>query len=162
MRGRCLSRGAAGEGGPAGARAIRHHPLVLALIAAFAAVVPLACASSSTAGKPAKISPDLVALHESRREAQRRGVDFRPEDPLLRVVEDRVVIDATAAGDVRALETDLIALGLRHAVAFGRIVSGELPITAIPTLGTLRSLAFAKPAAARTRSGGQPEMPSRP
>jgi hypothetical protein len=142
---------------------IGHRAVVLTLIAGLAAGPLLACASSSRAGKPsAKISPDLLALHESYRAARQRGGDFRSDNPLLRVVDDRVVIDATAAGDARALEADLVALGVRHAAVFGRIVSGELPIAAIPTLETLASLAFARPAASMGRSRGQPEMPSRP
>jgi hypothetical protein len=142
---------------------IGQQPIVFALIAGLAAGPLLACASSSPAGKPsAKIGADLLALHESYREARQRGVDFRSDNPLLRVVDDRVVIDATAAGDARALEADLVALGMRHAAVFGRIVSGELPIAAIRTLETLASLAFARPATVQGRSRGQSEMPSRP
>ena len=140
---------------------IGFRSLALTLIAGLAAALPLACASSSAAGKPAKVTPDLLALYESYREARQRGVDFHPDNPLLRVVDDRVVIDAAATGDVRALEADLVALGLRRAAAFGRIVSGELPIAAIPTLSTLASLAFAR-GAALSRSPGRPETPSRP
>ena len=140
---------------------IGRRPVVLALIASLAAGLPSACTRSSAAGKPAKITRDLLALHESYREARRRGVDFHPDNPSLRVVEDRVVIDATATGDVRALEADLVALGMRHAAAFGRIVPGQLPIAAIPTLSTLASLAFAR-GAALGRSPGVPETPRRP
>jgi hypothetical protein len=124
---------------------------------------PTAPPAAVSAGKPsAKIGAELLALYASYREAQQRGVDFRSSNPLLRVVEDRVVIDATAASDVRALEADLVALGLRNAAAFGRIVSGQLPIAAIPTLDTLASLAFARPAASQGRTREQPGMPSRP
>ena len=140
---------------------IGRRPIVLALIAGLAVGLLSACTSSSAGGKPAKITADLLALHESYREARRRGVDFHPDNPLLRVVEDRVVIDAAAIGDVRALEADLVALGMRYAAAYGRIVSGQLPIAAIPTLSTLASLAFAR-AAALGRSPGVPETPSRP
>ena len=116
----------------------------------------------STAGKAsAKISPDLLALHESYREARRRGSVFRPTSPSLRIVDDRVVIDATASGDARALEADLVALGMRNAAAFGRIVSGELPIDAIPALDTLASLAFARPSAS-SHSPGPAQPPPRP
>jgi hypothetical protein len=137
--------------------------MVAVLIVGLLAMLSTACAGYSAADKPStKVSPDLVALHESYREARRSGAGFRPDNPLLRVVEDRVVIDAVATGDTRALEADLVALGLRHAAAFGRIVSGELPIAAIPTLATLASLAFARPATAQSRSHGQPAMPNRP
>jgi hypothetical protein len=109
-------------------------------------------ATTRPGDKPSsKVSPDLLALSEAYREARRRGVAFEPGSAVLRIVDDRVVIDATAAGDTVALEADLIALGLRHAAAFGRVVSGELPIDAIPGLDTLASLAFARPAAPARR-----------
>lgn len=155
---------------------------LLALLAALAASLLLACTSASpdgtpasdagTGGRPAmaaspggkpatKISPDLLALHDAYREARQRGVDFRASSPLLRVVGDRVVIDATAAGDAQVLEADLVALGMRNASAFGRVVSGELPIDAIPALDSLVSLVFARPTAA-SRSLGSPQTPPRP
>ena len=73
---------------------------------------------------------------------------FRSKDPLVRVVDDRVVVDAVASGDVNALKSDLISLGMQEAVAFGRIVSGQLPISAIPAMAALPSLNFARPASA--------------
>jgi hypothetical protein len=140
-------------------------PILLALVAWLA--VGSACAAggapsnSSTGGRSAKIGADLLALHESYRSARQGGAEFRPQNPLLRIVDDRVLIDAAAADDARALEADLVALGLRHAAVFGRVVSGELPIAAIPSLGTLRSLAFARPSTP-SRRPGTPEMPGRP
>ena len=156
--------------------------MLLALLAGLAGGLILSCSGASQDGKPAseadpagrpamaasprgkpttKISPDLLALHESYGEARRRGVDFRVSSPLLRVVGDRVVIDATAAGDARLLEADLVALGMRNASLFGRVVSGELPIDAIPALDSLANLAFARPATAG-RSLGNPQPPPRP
>lgn len=142
-----------------------HRAVVLALITVLAAGPLSGCAGSSSdgTGKPsAKVHPELLALHESYREAQQRGADLRPNNSLLRVVDDRVVIDATATGDALVLQADLVGLGMRNAAVFGRIVSGELPIAAIPALTTLASLAFARPATAQGRSRGRPEMPSRP
>ena len=112
-----------------------------------------------TAVKPsAKVGPELRALYEAYGEARQRGVDFHSNNPLLRVVDDRVLIDATAATDTPALEADLVALGLRDAAAFGRIVSGQLPISAIPALDTLESVAFVRAATMRL-SPGPRQMP---
>ena len=112
-----------------------------------------------TAVKPsAKVGPELRALYEAYGEARQRGVDFHSNNPLLRVVDDRVLIDATAATDTPALEADLVALGLRDATAFGRIVSGQLPISAIPALDTLESVAFVRAATMRL-SPGPRQMP---
>ena len=85
--------------------------------------------------------------------AQRRAVSFRSNDPLVRVVDDRVVVDAIASGDVDTLKSDLMFLGMDDAVAFGRIVSGHLPIWAIPAAAALASVQFAQPAVAITNVG---------
>ena len=124
--------------------------------------VPAAAApaGSDASAKPAtKIAGDLRALYEAYREARSRGVDPRPADRGWPVVDDRVIIDATAAGDPRALETDLTRLGLRNGTAFGRVVSGQLPISAIPALDGLDTLAFAHAAALR-RTPGASRAPS--
>jgi hypothetical protein len=96
--------------------------------------------------------------------AQGGGTAFTPSNPLLRVHEGRVQIDAVASGDVHALQADLQALGMQGAVAFGRVVSGQLPLTAINALATLASLQFARPAYATTNVGplspGAPHVPA--
>ena len=101
----------------------------------------------------AKISPELRALHEAYLSAQRNRTPLPPRDPLVPVIDDRVIIDASASGDVPALQADLVALGMREAVSAGRIVSGQLPISAIGSLATLPTLQFAWPAAAATHRG---------
>src|SRR4029453_9184212 len=85
--------------------------------------------------------------------AQGGGVAFTPSNPLLRVSAGRVVIDAVASGDVHALQTDLEALGMQGAVAFGRIVSGQLPMAAIEDMAMLTSPQFAWPPYAKTNGG---------
>jgi len=72
---------------------------------------------------------------------------------LITLVNDRVVVDAVASGDVNVLKADLVSLGMRQAVALGRVVSGELPISAIPQAAALASLRFAQSAAAMTHVG---------
>ena len=51
-----------------------------------------------------------------------------------------MVVDTAAEGDPKALASDLEALGLEDPAVFGRMVSGRLPIPAIPALGALASL----------------------
>ncbi len=133
-------RGGAGVGTHAVAGATR---LLLVLLATFAAAP--ACAAGDRPQKPARVSADLLALHESYRAAHGRGEAVPVERSNLRVLGDRVLIDAVAAGDPGVLEADLVALGLRHPATFGRIVSGEFPIAAIPKLQSLASLALARP-----------------
>lgn len=103
----------------------------------------------------AKFSHSLVALHEQHAAhlTQRRSAPFKPADPLVTLADDRVLVDAISSGGVEALKSDLEALGMQEAVAFGRVVSGQLPISQLPAAAELASLRFAQPAAAITRTG---------
>ena len=116
---------------------------------------------AQTAGngeRMSKVTPELVALYDqySAYVASHRAGAFRPADPLARVIDDRVVVDAVASGDAEVLKSDVVSLGMRNAVAFGRVVSGELPISAIPALNALPSLQFARAAALSTRGEPHP------
>jgi hypothetical protein len=102
------------------------------------------------AGEMHKIGPELKTLYEeySTHLAAHETTSFQPSSQLVRVNDGRVVIDAVSTGDVNALKSDLESLGMQRAVAFGRIVSGELPIASIPAMEILASLNYAKAALA--------------
>ena len=112
-------------------------------------------AQTSKHGPMAKLTPSLVLLYTQHadRQAQRSAVPFTSSDPLVMLVNDRVVIDAVASGDVNALKSDLVSLGMQQTIAFGRVVSGQLPISVIPAAAGLASLRFAQSAAAMTHVG---------
>ena len=114
-----------------------------------------AWAATGKAGPMAKVSHDLMVVYDQHEAylAQGGGAVFTPSNPLLRVSKGQVVIDAVASGDVHALRADLEALGMQGAVAFGRIVSGRLPIATIEGMAALASLQFAWPAYATTNVG---------
>jgi hypothetical protein len=106
----------------------------------------------------------LISLYEqySSYVASHNAGAFQPTDRLVRVVDDRVVVDAVASDDVNALKADLVSLGIQQAVAFGRIVSGQLPISAIPAMAALPSLNFARAASASMQRGQGPLSPVTP
>ena len=108
-----------------------------------------------------KVGTVLSALHEdyTSHQSQGDGTNFESENPLVRIVEDRVVIDAVASGDASVLRADLEALGMQKASGFGRMVSGQLPIRAIADADALDSLQFARPAGAATRDPVGPATP---
>ena len=141
----------------------RHGPLDLYswLTASVVACLVLAGGSGSAApdkdGPMAKISPELRALYDTYLAAQRGSSPFRASDPLIRIVDDRVIVDAVASGDVVALEADLRALGMQGTASAGRMVSGQLPISAIGALTGLPSLRFVRAATSVTHdsSGGK-------
>jgi hypothetical protein len=98
----------------------------------------------------AKLAHSLVNLHEQYTTylAQRSAVPFSSSDPLVRLADNRVVIDAVASQDVNGLKADLESLGMQHAVAFGRMVSGQLPVSALAAAASMASLQFAQLATA--------------
>ena len=106
-------------------------------------------------GPLAKLTDSLTALYSRHNGhlAELSTAAFSSDDPLIRLVGDRVMIDAVASGDANVLKSDLESLGMQEAVAFGRIVSGQLPISAIPSAAALASLRFAQPVAATTDVG---------
>ena len=125
----------------------------LALLLALTAV--LAAGPASAGAKDGKVSPALWVLHEEYEAhmAAAKGAPFRSRDGLARVRADRVAIEAAAEGDPRELEAALVALGLRRSAVAGRLVSGELPIAAIPALATVPGLRLARPSYAGRRAG---------
>ena len=125
------------------------------VIALCILVTGRASAATGKEGAMAKVGHDLAVLYDEYEsyQAQGGGAKFKPSDGLVPVIGGRVVIDAVASGDVQALQADLEALGMQGAVAFGRIVSGQLPISVIEGMATLASLQFARPAYATTNVG---------
>jgi len=122
------------------------------------ALVVLGSGTASAApkgGQSHKIGAALMALHSEHAQhaAQRSGFPFASSNPLARLADERVVIDAVADGDPLALKAALSSLGMRHLAVFGRVVSGELPIAAIPALAAIASLRFARPSYARRAAG---------
>jgi len=141
-----------------GAKGVFGRTLVVSRLTVLSITFLVLAAGSGLAavdkdGPMAKISPELLALYDAYLAAQRGGIPFSPNDPLVRLVDDRVIVDATASGNVAALETDLRALGMRGTVSAGRIVSGQLPILAIGALANLHSLRFVRAAASVTHGG---------
>ncbi|PYO11635.1 MAG: hypothetical protein DMD75_10275 [Candidatus Rokuibacteriota bacterium] len=125
------------------------------------ACLVLAGGSASAApekdGPMAKVSGELRTLYDEYLAAQRGGTPFSASDPLVRIIDDRVIVDAVASGDVAALEADLRVLGMQGSVSAGRMVSGQLPISAIGALSGLSSLRFVRAATSVTHghSGGK-------
>ncbi len=76
---------------------------------------------------------------------------FEPANSVLPVINGELVIDAIAENDSKDLLKSLNALGLKNAAVAGRVVSGRLPIGAIPKLQSISALRFARPAYASTR-----------
>ena len=66
-------------------------------------------------GPLAHVGIDLALLHyeHSTHVVDGSLKDFQPSNPLLHIVDEHVVVDVTANGDVSELAADLEALGMR-------------------------------------------------
>lgn len=128
--------------------------MAVVVVALFSAISGCTSADShrvvSVSESSPRISPELIALYYeySSQPAAARKEPFRTGNVLVRIIDDHVLVDAVASGDVNVLKADLVALGLRDGVSFGRVVSGQLPISSIPSLSELASLGLARAAAA--------------
>jgi len=139
---------------------VRWIPIILSmsfLVMAIGCTPTPAQTPPETSVKMTKVGQELLALYNeySAFVASSKGEKFQSANPLVRLVGDRVVIDATASGEAAVLKADLQALGMQQTVAFGRIVSGELPIRSIPAMGRLESLNFARAASSSLNSPGE-------
>ncbi len=99
----------------------------------------------------------LSAEYQTYRQGLAKGAAktgaFAPAKTLARVVGERVVIDAVAADDPRALRETLEALGAEVTGVAGRLVSARLPMDQLPALEGVAALKFARPSVAVTRTG---------
>src|SRR5215831_10916530 len=122
------------------------------VIALCTLVSGYAWAASSKEGRLARVDHALAEMYKKWEAylAQGGGAAFTPSNPLLRVHEGWVLIDAVAFDDVNTLRAALEALGMREAVVHGRIVSGRMFIPAIEDMAALASLQFARPAYSTT------------
>ena len=108
-----------------------------------------------------KIGAELAGLKRAFERQKRPRTDatvaFQPENPLLQIrAGGYVVVDAVAEGnDTGQLMAELTALGLIKAAAFGRVVSGLMPIAALDRMASLKSLRFARPAYQPANRTGQ-------
>lgn len=108
-------------------------------------------------GPLSKIGYDLARLYFAyrahRRAAAAEGdTSFQPPGGGMTVTEaGKVTVDATAAESGEQLRADLDALGLDGGATAGPVVSGRLPIEALPEAAALESLRSLRPSVAMTQ-----------
>lgn len=106
-------------------------------------------------GPLAKMGMSLTRLYAEYDAHKASGVKrpFVPTNKHMPARDGYVSIDAVAKQDAARLLTALQALGLKGGAASGPMVSGRLPIEAIPDAAALADLRFARPARAMTFTG---------
>ncbi len=92
-----------------------------------------------------KVSNVLWGLYQEHQQVpgQKAWTIYAQEkgyDQALILSDEKVVIEAVAEQDAQALKTNLEAIGLENGAAFGRMVSGLLPISQVAKLSGLKNL----------------------
>ncbi len=97
-----------------------------------------------------KIDPALIELKSefeqgARLKSGRSG--FQSDNPLLQITDGKVVVDIVSqTPDNEGLKKTLEAAGMKITGAFGRVISGIIPIESIDKLNSIAALRYAKPA----------------
>ena len=102
-------------------------------------------------GPLSKADMDLLLLYHRW---TRRAVDRQGVSESLQIQNGRVTVDAIAAGTVADLASDLKRLGAKNVATAGALVSGQIPISAIPDAARLPTLQSMRPSRPRTQSSG--------
>ncbi|MBD2568872.1 S8 family serine peptidase [Anabaena lutea] len=103
-----------------------------------------------TNGPLAKLSSDLATLftgiNPSSLQVNGLTGGLVANQSSLQIIGDNIAIEATADSDPAQLLSDLQALGLQQVSAFGRVVSGLIPISELDKVAALSSLRLVRPA----------------
>ncbi len=113
-----------------------------------AAILPV-----TTPDKNAKLSGDLQKTYNASNKPAFRALATGkpgPADVLnkdVQIAGNRVIINVTAKeSDISTTKIELAKLGFRETGTFGRMISGSIPINAIPNLASLKTVRYAAPA----------------
>ena len=104
--------------------------------------------------KTEKVDQVLIELHDQFIRHKESGEDserFEGTYPQVRIVNERVLVDAIAAKGTVELENELRRLGATNLSSYGRIVSCYLPIASIAQLAAIDNLQFARASRPTTR-----------
>lgn len=95
------------------------------------------------------ISSDLATLHgqvlQHRRQANGKRF-FTPNHSLLQIQRGQVLVEITTASRSQATHLQLERIGFAQTGTWGRVVSGFLPIRALPALAQIQGVKFARAA----------------
>ena len=100
-----------------------------------------------------KLGPWLANLSDEFQQAPNKRA-FQTRNPVLKVHGGKVAVDLYA-NDPAALRAALATLGASKVTARGRLVSAQVPVSALADLAALPSLAFAQPVLAKARVASQ-------
>ncbi|QEI40437.1 Alkaline elastase YaB [Dolichospermum sp. UHCC 0315A] len=106
---------------------------------------------ATTNGSLTKLSSDLATLFTGINSSSLQSTNLQSTNGLianqsfLQITGDNVAIEATADTNPDQLLTDLQSLGLQQSFAFGRVISGVIPISELGNVAALSSLRLVRP-----------------
>jgi hypothetical protein len=118
----------------------------------FAGVASL---SEDLQKSPGRLSPDLKKLSDNytaSRTKEATSIKGSPvagaggSDRFMQIKGDRVVVDITVKDDMQSAKAELQKIGVKITASYGRVISGTIPISALPQLEAASSVRFARPA----------------
>lgn len=107
----------------------------------------------STGKSSSKLSQDLKKLYEgstpgvTRADSKAKPVPSNDAlNKYMQIKGDKVLVDITVKGNTSTARADLEKMGLQVTGVFGRVISGMMPIKALPQLESAGSVKFVRPA----------------
>ena len=125
-------------------------------ITEFAQAIGAALPAAGKKATDLKVDDDLITLWwQHRQYVITQGTDqgFKPDAVNIPAKAGYVTVDVTAEGSGAQILQSLLTLGMRDATAFGKLVSGQLPIESIDDLAKLPGVHTAAPSYAITQAG---------
>lgn len=105
----------------------------------------------------AQITGDRVITSRLSWELKRLyGPHDQGDDPMaqyLQISGDKVVVEMSMTGDIQATRAELGKMGFKELGAYGRLISGLIPIGSLPQLESAKTIVFARAAFKPVRMG---------
>ncbi len=102
-------------------------------------------------GPAAKAGMDLLLLYHAYQSGEISGASSMDDGQGMQIENGRVTVDIVAADQGEALVQEISDLGGQNVAARGRVVSAQIPISAIREVAMLDGLQLMRPARAATR-----------
>ncbi len=102
-------------------------------------------------GPAAKAGMDLLLLYHAHQSGEISGASSMDDGQGMQIENGRVTVDIVAADQGEALVQEISDLGGQNVVARGRMVSAQIPISAIRGVAVLDGVQQMRPARATTR-----------
>lgn len=114
------------------------------VLAASAQTVHIEKGGSKLSPELQKLADNATGTRKMLTAAEKAGIPNNDMNKYMQFKGDRVVVDITLKDDLHA-KVALQSLGLEVTGEYGRVISGFIPITALPKLAAIKSIQFARP-----------------